>query len=91
MNYEDIPLTEDAQNAIKLAFDYLEKGISFLFGGPWGDLEFSYLLVPTDSKNFPERPALDVSKANNAFTLCEEYCTAILLSSGDDFTINAKW
>jgi len=91
MNNEDIPLIKNAHNAIKLAFDYLNKGIWSLFGGPWSDYELIYLLAPSASENIPERPALDVSEANKYFTLSEEYSTALLFSSKHDLTIDAKW
>jgi len=90
MIYEDTPLIKDAHNAIKLAFDYLDKGIWSLFGGPWKDSELIYLLVSLDSESIPERPALDVSEAQKYFTLSVDYSTLLLQSPGYNLTIDAK-
>lgn len=78
-----------ADNAIKLAFDYLNKGIWSLFGGPFSDSDLIHLLTPYDSESLPDRPALDVSEARKDFILSEEYSTALLHSSGYDLTIDA--
>ena len=86
-----ISISQYANNAIKLAFNYLNKGIQSLFGGPWSDFELTYLLVPSASDGLPKLPALVLGEADKDFILSDEYSTALLNFSEYDIIIDAKW